>query len=64
VRLEVFDGRGAPVVTLEDGARDAGPHLVSWDGTNAKGRRVPAGVYYYRLVIPGHEQTKPIVWLR
>jgi hypothetical protein len=64
VRLEVFDGRGAPVVTLEDGARDAGPHLVSWDGTNAKGHRVPAGVYYYRLVIPGHEQTKPIVWLR
>jgi hypothetical protein len=28
---------------------DGAEHLVSWDGTDAQGARVPAGMYFYRL---------------
>ncbi len=49
VRLEVFNVLGQRVVTLVDEARPAGPHKAQWDGTDAAGRAVAAGVYIYRL---------------
>ena len=49
VRLEVFNVLGQRVVTLVDEARPAGFHRAQWDGTDAAGRAVAAGVYIYRL---------------
>ncbi len=49
VRLDVFNILGQRVVTLIDEERPAGFHRVLWDGTDAVGRGVSAGVYIYRL---------------
>ena len=49
VRLDVFNILGQRVVTLIDEERPAGFHRVQWDGTDAVGRGVSAGVYVYRL---------------
>ena len=49
VRLDVFNILGQRVVTLIDEERPAGFHRVQWDGTDAVGRGVSAGVYIYRL---------------
>ena len=49
VRLDVFNVLGQRVVTLIDEARPAGLHKAQWDGTDAAGRAVGAGVYIYRL---------------
>ena len=49
VRLDVFNVLGQRVVTLIDEERPAGFHRVRWDGTDAVGRGVSAGVYIYRL---------------
>lgn len=49
VRLEVFNLLGQRLATLVDGGRSAGTHTAQWDGMDAAGRAVGAGVYIYRL---------------
>ena len=49
VRLDVFNVLGQRLATLVDAERSAGAHTAQWDGTDAAGRAVGAGVYIYRL---------------
>jgi hypothetical protein len=59
--LAVFDLEGRRVRTL-DGPRWAeGWQDVVWDGRDAGGDRVPAGVYWVRLVLPHEVRTVRVV---
>ncbi len=49
VRLEILNLNGQVVRTLVDGVMKSGPQEISWNARDAKGGRVPAGVYFYRL---------------
>lgn len=49
LRLEVLDVSGRRVRTLADGAHGAGRHEAIWDGRDARGAAVPAGVYLARI---------------
>ena len=49
VRLAVYDLSGRWVQTLVDARLPGGAHTVTWNGRNARGARVPAGVYLCRL---------------
>ncbi len=49
VRLDVFNMLGQRLATLVDAERSAGAHTARWDGTDAGGRAMGAGVYVYRL---------------
>ena len=61
VRLEVFNVLGQRVATLVDGAQGAGSYVARWDGTDAAGRAVGSGVYFYRLTVAGAHQTGKMV---
>ena len=54
VKLEIYNLLGQKVVTLFEGRREAGMHQVRWDGRDAAGRKVGAGVYFYRLEAGKH----------
>ncbi len=47
--IAIVDPAGRVVRTLEDGWRAAGAGAVAWDGRNAAGREVSAGIYFVRL---------------
>jgi len=49
VELTVYDLAGQAVVTLLNGWRPSGTHVVHWDGRDASGRELASGVYVYRL---------------
>ncbi len=49
VQVSVFDARGRWLTTLADGRLAAGEHRLSWDGRDAGGRSLAAGVYLVRL---------------
>jgi hypothetical protein len=49
VRLDVYNTLGRRVTTLLEGAMPGGSHEVTWDGTDALGRHVADGVYFYHL---------------
>jgi len=62
--LFVTDARGRIVRTLvQDGAAMAGDHVTSWDGTDDRGARVPAGVYFGALRTARHTETRRLVML-
>ena len=61
VRLEVFNMLGQRVAKLVDGERSAGAHTARWDGTDAAGRAVGAGVYIYRLSSGGMTMSRRMV---
>jgi hypothetical protein len=48
-RVRIYDSVGREVATVADGSRSAGSHSVAWDGRDAEGRLVAAGIYFYRL---------------
>lgn len=50
VRADLFDARGRLVRRLDDRHHESGDYEVHWDGTNAAGHRVAAGVYFYRIL--------------
>jgi len=49
VRIDVFGVNGGLVRSLMDGPETAGSHTVTWDGRDARGRLVPAGMYVVRM---------------
>ncbi len=49
VRVTIYDVLGKEVKRFAPGMQAAGAHGVLWDGTNESGKRVAAGVYFYRL---------------
>jgi hypothetical protein len=61
IRLDVYDIRGRRVRTLLDRPLPAGPHRVSWHGTNEGGRALPAGIYFVRLTVGPRVETRKVV---
>ncbi|MDD3536116.1 MAG: C25 family cysteine peptidase [Candidatus Cloacimonetes bacterium] len=52
VTIEVFNIKGQKVKTLVSNSYAPGHHSVVWNGSDAKGRTVSTGVYFYRMVTP------------
>jgi len=59
-RLEVFDLGGRRVRVLAEGEREPGRYTIRWDGRDAAGRRVAAGVYVLRLDAAGALLTRRV----
>lgn len=49
VSVSVYDVRGVLIDTLSDRVQDAGPHAVSWNGRDTRGRAVASGVYFVHV---------------
>ncbi|MFH1845639.1 MAG: hypothetical protein ABIF77_20840, partial [bacterium] len=65
VKMEVFTVRGERVATVIDGFELAGvDKRKSWDGTTDSGRRLPGGVYLYRLEALGKSEVRKMVIVR
>ena len=56
VTVEIFDGSGKLVRTLDHGARESGEHLIEWDGKDDLGNELPDGRYLV-TVTGGAEET-------
>ena len=63
VRLDLFDPGGRRVRALARGPREAGTHVVEWDGRDGRGALVPAGVYLARLEAGGEVLVRRVVRL-
>jgi endonuclease/exonuclease/phosphatase family metal-dependent hydrolase len=52
-RVEVFDLAGRRVAALADGTFAPGRYTLRWDGRDASGAGLGAGLYFVRLSVPG-----------
>lgn len=63
-RLTIFDAQGRQVRRLVEASLPPGLHLVSWDGRDAAGAAVRAGVYFYRLEAGDRIETRKLTVIR
>lgn len=64
VRISVYNMLGRKVAVLLDGEQSAGIHYTEWDGTDAYGNPVAAGMYTYRLETDNFSETKKMLLLK
>ena len=64
IRLAVYDVAGRELVTLADGVKPAGEHVVQWRGRDGQGRALPSGVYIARLEVRGRTLSRRLVLVR
>ncbi len=64
VTIEVFDPRGARVVTLVDGDKIAGAYSTRWNGRDDRGRPVSSGVYFGRITSPAGARSYKMTLLK
>ena len=62
--LRVYDVRGRLVRVLADAALPAGVHRARWDGRDASGRTVSAGIYFVKLNAGAFERAERLLRLR
>ncbi|MRR08924.1 hypothetical protein EG831_02305, partial [bacterium] len=62
--IAIYDVLGRRVRTLLSGRRPAGYHSVVWDGRNADGTAVAAGIYFCRLATPRWGGCQRLVLVR
>lgn len=62
--LVVLDLAGRRVRTLVSGTLEAGPHQATWDGLDEAGARLPAGLYFARLLAAGQQRQCRIALTR
>lgn len=62
VRLEILDVQGRLVRTLVDRVFGSGEYEETWDGGRDDGGRATAGIYFYRLTVPGGSATRKMVY--
>jgi len=62
--IRIYDVRGGLVKVLREKTYRAGPHSVTWDGTDEAGRNVSSGVYFCVLEQGGDRQTRKMVLIR
>ena len=64
VNISIYNLLGQHVTTLENGYHDPGVYETTWDGTDAAGRAVPSGVYFYRLRAGPQTETRKMLLLK
>ncbi|MBD3170427.1 MAG: S8 family serine peptidase, partial [candidate division Zixibacteria bacterium] len=64
VRLEIYNILGQLVAVPLNGYQTAGYKSLRWDGTDAGGRSVASGIYFYRLKTGDFEQSKKMMLLK
>ncbi|NBB85872.1 MAG: PQQ-binding-like beta-propeller repeat protein [Bacteroidetes bacterium] len=62
--VAIYNLLGQRVRTLVDTRKEAGRHVVSWDGRDARGRPVASGVYFSRLRAGSYEAIQKLTLVR
>jgi hypothetical protein len=64
VSIRIYNLLGQQVITLADEVKEAGYHMLMWDGLDKHGNLVGSGIYYYRIVSGSFNQTRKMVLLK
>ncbi|MCI0514125.1 T9SS type A sorting domain-containing protein [candidate division KSB1 bacterium] len=64
VELTIFNQLGQSIKTLLQEMQAPGQYSVQWDGADAQGRKVGAGIYYYQLIIGAQPLVKKMVLVK
>jgi hypothetical protein len=64
VAIGVYNISGQLLRTLVDENQEAGPHSITWNGTNSQGQAMPSGVYFVKMKAQSFMHVQKITMIR
>ena len=64
VTLDIYDINGRRITRLVDGKLNAGWYAIPWNGTDARGKKVKSGIYFYKLNAGKYRKTVKMLLVR
>lgn len=64
VKIEIYDLSGKLLSTLHNNNQTQGWHSVIWNGTNQKGKQMPAGLYLSKITVGNESKTTKMMLLK
>ena len=64
VNLTIYDTRGNAIITLIDKKEDKGINSLQWNAKNHLGKRVPTGIYFYKIVTEQFSESNKMIFLK
>ena len=64
VKLVIYDILGQRAKTLLDKEENPGEHIIYWDGKDNRSKRLPSGIYFYRIEAGNFRETKKLLILK
>ena len=64
VNISIFDVLGRKVKTLTNQHMKAGKNKVQWNGENDHGKLLAGGVYIYKIISGGYNQSKKMILVK
>ena len=64
IRIEVFDITGRKLITLVDEKQKKGSYNITWNGRDARGENISAGIYFLKLTAGNMEISSKLIHLR
>ncbi len=64
VTIDVYNVLGQRVARLVNAREPGGRHTIDWNGTDANGRPVSSGIYFYRIEWSGQALSRKMILLK
>jgi hypothetical protein len=64
VSMNIYNTRGQLFTSVFEGHKNAGVHTAKWNGTDASGRQVASGVYFFIMELPNQVFKRKLALIR
>ncbi|GEM_PF-4937407 len=62
--VSIYNLKGQKIITVADGFKEAGKHVVTWNGIDSKGNKAGSGIYLIRVKGEGYVRTAKCMLIR
>ena len=59
--IDFYNWSGEKIFRITENSCNIGTHLITWDGSNFEGKRVPSGIYLYRVTVENKSEIKKLI---
>ncbi|HDQ00086.1 MAG TPA: T9SS type A sorting domain-containing protein [bacterium] len=64
VQLKIFNVNGQEMRCLVAEYQQPGRYVIKWDGEDMWGKKLPSGIYFYQLNVPGTVMNRRLIYLK
>src|SRR5690554_59833 len=64
VKINIYNITGQQVKTIVDDVLDAGEHRIVWNSVGSNNKKLPSGIYLYRMTTDKYNDTRKMILLK
>jgi flagellar hook assembly protein FlgD len=64
VSLKIYNLAGQEILEMVNAVQQPGRYQINWNGQDSRGKLAPSGVYIYKLLVNGFEETRKMTLMK